>query len=346
VEAVSTYLEGIAKKGFLTEVADIKKIAENMKTILSKLLNCMPDELCLIHNTAEGMNFFSHGIHLDQGDQIILMENEYPSNVYPWLHWKEKGVEVLTAPIQETPEAFLDHLQALITERTRLIAISAVHWCTGMPIPLIGIGHLCQDKQIHFVVDGAQGVGMQPIDVKAKGISFMAFSAWKWLMGPLGLGVLYIPLEMIKKVHPIFIGTSSVIDDQEYLPYKSELKTGADRFAISTANYTGWVYFHSALQYLEHIGFDVVRERIFELSNYLVKGLKQIGLPPLCENFSDHPTGIVVCEKPGTSSKNMVKALREKGIIGAERLGRIRLSPHVYNSIDQVDQVVEVLSQL
>ena len=98
VQAVSRFLEGYAEKGILTETASYHEVRQSIKKILASLLKCQPEELSLIHNTAEGMNFISHGLRLRPGDEIVLLENEYPSNVYPWLHWKEKGAKLYTAP--------------------------------------------------------------------------------------------------------------------------------------------------------------------------------------------------------------------------------------------------------
>lgn len=346
VKALSLYMQGYARKGILTEVARHSKVQKKIKKILSDLLNCSPDELGLIHNTAEGMNFISHGMDFGAEDEVILLENEYPSNVYPWRHLEKKGVKLVTTPMETSPEAFLQALKRLITAKTRAISLSAVHWCTGMPLPLEQIGVLCQEKGIDFVVDGAQGVGMQPLDTQKANIAYMAFPAWKWLLGPLGLGVLYISKEKLNSLKPIFIGTESVVQHQEYLPYKSELKPTTDRFTISTANFNDWVYFEAALQFLQDIGFAAVRDRILELSAYLSAGLAKIGFKVFSDQFPDYPTGIVVCEKPGVGSDIIMQQLKQNKIVAAERLGRVRFSPHVYISPQQLDEVLRVLKKL
>ena len=344
VQAVSRFIKGYSERGVLTEAASYHDVRQSIKAILSRLLSCDPDELCLIHNTAEGMNFISHGLHLAPDDEIILLENEYPSNVYPWFHWKKKGVNLHSAPMEISPDAFFEQLSGMITDRTRVVSISAVHWCTGMPLPIDQVGALCRERGIDLVVDGAQGVGIQPIDVKKAGISYMAFSAWKWLLGPLGLGVLYVSKEKLEELDPIFIGTESVARDEEYLPYKSELKHTADRFTFSTANFNDWVYFQAALKFLDDIGFEKVQQRIFELSEYLSQGLRQIGFQVLSDRFPSHSTGIIACEKPGVSSQIIVEKLKENQIIAVERLGRIRFSPHVYVLPHQLDKVVHILA--
>ncbi len=345
VKALSRFMQGYARKGILTEVARRSKVQKKIKKILSELLNCSPDELGLIHNTAEGMNFISHGMDFVPEDEVILLENEYPSNVYPWRHLEKKGVKLVTTPMETSPEAFLKALKPLITDKTRAISLSAVHWCTGMPLPLEQIGALCKEKGIDFVVDGAQGVGLQPLDTQKANIDYMAFPAWKWLLGPLGLGVLYISKEKLNSLKPIFIGTESVVQHQEYLPYKSELKPTTDRFTISTANFNDWVYFEAALGFLQDIGFAAVRDRILELSAYLSAGLAKIGFKVLSDQFPDYPTGIVVCEKPGVGSDIIMQQLKQNKIVAAERLGRVRFAPHVYISPQQLDEVLRVLAK-
>ncbi|OQY60556.1 MAG: aminotransferase [Desulfobacteraceae bacterium 4572_88] len=344
VNAMSRFMEGYAKKGTFTDAATYTGVRDQIKMILSGLLNCASDELALIHNTAEGMNFISHGLRLEPGDEIILLENEYPSNVYPWLHWKEKGVRLQTTPMGESPEDFLEQLTRKISNKTKVMAISSVHWCTGMPFPLEQAGQLCRDHSIELVVDGAQGVGMRPIDLRSTGISCMAFSTWKWLTGPLGMGVLYIARDKLASLKPVFMGTESVVNDEEYLPYKSELKPTTDRYTCSTANFNDWVYFAAALAFLDKIGFETVRERIFELSGQLREGLRGAGFQLIADTFPSHSTGITVCEKPGTPSHEIVAYLRENRVVAAERLGRIRLAPHIYISPDQIDEVIRLLS--
>ncbi len=346
VNAIRRYMEGYARKGIFTDVARYSEVQKRIKNILCGLLNCSPDELCLIHNTAEGMNFISHGLNLSSEDEVILLENEYPSNVYPWRHLEKKGVKLITTPMETSPETFLETLKRSITKKTRAISVSAVHWCTGMPFPLEEIGRLCKEQDVDFIVDGAQGVGIQPIDTKTAGISYMAFSAWKWLLGPLGVGVLFVSREKLDTLEPVFVGTASVVEDKEYLPYKSELKPSADRFTFSTVNFADWVYFEAALTFLQEIGFVTVRERIFELSAYLSSGLKTMGFNVFSDQFPGDPTGIIVCEKSGLRSNIIMEHLKNNKIVAAERLGRVRFSPHVYILPEQLDEVLRTLEHV
>jgi selenocysteine lyase/cysteine desulfurase len=163
-------------------------------------------------------------------------------------------------------------------------------------------------------------------------------------MGPLGLGVLYIRKDRLEDLKPVFLGTGSVVWHPAFLPYKSELKPSAERFTLSTANFNDWVYFLAALEFLVSVGFDTVRQRLHRLSRHLSDGLTDIGWQVLADRFPDHRTAIVVSEKPGVSTRDALAGLQEQGIIAAERLGRIRFSPHIYNTRDQLDKVIHVLS--
>ena len=346
VAAMEGFLAEYSRRGILAETENYATTGRAIKAALARLIHCEPEELALIHHTAEGMNVVSRGLTLKPEDEILLLEDEYPSNVYPWRHWERRGIVLKTVPAGPSPEAFLESLRERITARTRVAALSAVHWCTGMPYPLEEIGALCRERDIRFVLDGTQGVGMRPVDVAAARVDFMAFSAWKWLMGPPGLGALYVRAERLAELEPIFVGTRSVVRDQQYFPYRNELKPDAERFAYSTPSLADWVWFRASLEFLEEIGFETVRERIRELAAQLTRRIRKAGFRVMSDHFPDHPTGIVVCERPEADAGALVADLREAGVIAAERQGRIRFSPHVFNSPQQMDLAARTLSDV
>jgi cysteine desulfurase/selenocysteine lyase len=341
---VTRYLEAYSRQGVFNELEKYSTVKRRITEILSSLLNCSTEEIGIIHNTSEGINFISQGLNLYRGDEILLLENEYPSNVYPFQHWEEKGVHLKFIPMADSTAQFLQNVNSMISPKTKAISLSLVHWCTGMPLPVTEIGQICKDKDIEFILDGAQGVGLIPIDVKKMNISYMAFPAWKWLLGPLGLGGIYVAKDRLATMKTIFKGQSSVINADEYLPYKSEIRPGADRFEYSTGNFTDWVYWKSTLEMLSEIGFEKVQERIYTLKDYLADGLRKKGFQIYSDSFPDLKTGILACAKSGVDSAELVKKLRDNKVISAMRLGRVRLAPHIYNSFEQLDRVVELLN--
>ncbi len=346
VKAMAAYMTEYANAGIFTKKYAWEDVHGNIKRVLCKLLSSLPNELALIHNTAEGMNFISYGLNLKAGDEILIMEDEYPSNVYPWEHWQAKGIRLITVPIGECPADFVRAFSRSIRSRTRLAAISAVHWCTGMPLPMAEIGAICKQHNIFFIVDGAQGVGHVPINVRAWGIDAMCFSAWKWLLGPLGLGVMIIREKLLDQIEYVFKGANSVANDRQYLPYQKALKHGADRYTFSTPNFNDWVYFNASLHYLEKIGFANVMNRIYELTAALGDDLKKAGLTIMTDQFPDVKTAILAAGREDIDAKRLSQKLMARRIIVSERRGMIRFAPHIYNSREQLKKTVETIKQL
>lgn len=339
---MQAHLAAYAEGGVLG-VPSEEAVHASVRARLGRLIGADVDELCLVHHTAEGLSFVSHGLELAPGDRIVLCEHEYPSNVYPWQHWQGRGVELVFAPLGPTPEAFLESLRPLLEPPTRVVSLPAVHWCTGLPLPLVEIGRLCAERQVPFVVDGAQGVGLVDVDVRAAGIAAMAFSAWKWLLGPIGLGAIYIRRDLIDRLRFPWKGTGSVVDDHNHLPYRDTLKPGADRYVLSTPNYNDWVHFDASLQYLEQLGFAAVRARIRALARFLSDRLRAGGFTLTGDAFPAQVAGIVAASRPGLDATRLVGRLNEQGVVAAARLGRLRLAPHVYLSEAQLDRVATLV---
>jgi len=350
LEEMHNYLESAAQEGTESKTFIYSQIKSENQEILGRLINTKPGHIALLHNTAEGMNMISHGLTLKPNEQILLMEDEYPSNVYPWEHWQQKGVTLNFIPLADTPESFLDNVHKHITRQTRVIALSAVHWCTGMPLPLREIAVLCKEQGILLVVDGAQAIGHVPIDVDGWGIPFLSFSCWKWLLGPVGMGCLVIPNWALQHVKPLFKGPDSVINSHHYLPYRNELKPSAERFMYSTGNLADWVYARASLKMLDGIGFSRVQQRIYELAAYLSGLLRSRGFELPADKYTRNQpsdtwhTGIIAAGKPGLNLSQVVLELKQKGIIVRERSGRLRFAPHIYLAPEQLDKTAVALN--
>jgi selenocysteine lyase/cysteine desulfurase len=344
--AMEAFLRAYAERGVLTTAKTGHGVNAAIREKLARLLGATVDELALIHHTNEGMMFVSHGLSLASGDRIALLENEYPSNVYPWEHWRERGVGIDFVPVGGCPDEFLDGFTKTLAPSTKVVSLSAVHWCTGMPLPLAEVGRVCDERGIHFVVDASQGAGLVPIDVKAMRIGFMAFSAWKWLLGPLGLGVLYIAKDKLDGLRFPFKGSGSVVDDGRYLPYRDALKPTTERYVCSTPNFNDWVYFEATLNLLDEIGFDVAQKRIHELTRHLADRLRDAGFVLASDRFASLPTGILIAEKQGVPTAALVAALRAGHVFAVERMGRLRLAPHVYILEEQLDRCAAILAKV
>ena len=344
ITSIQEFLDGYSRNGIFTNVQQFSAVKRSIKDFLVSLLGGKSSEYSLIHNTSEGMNILSFGIELPKNSTILLLEHEYPSNYYPFQHLTREGHKIKFISPGKSPSEFMENFYHAIDDSTKLVSFSAVHWCTGMPLPLLEIGEVCHNKDIFFAVDGAQGVGHIPIDVKKMKIDFMASSAWKWLLGPLGLGILYVSEEKLNILKVPFKGTESVSDSENYLPYRDTYKEGSDRFEVSTPSFLDWVYLKSSLELLKSIGYPEIMERIYSLTEQLGLYLGELGYSLNTDHFNEK-TGILVARKENIDSTLAVKFLRENGIISASRLGGIRFSPHIYNTNSQIDKVKYILSK-
>jgi len=345
VERMRTHFETLLREGPLGEGTSPGRLRRSIAEKLGALLEVTPDELALIHNTAEGMTMLSLGLELSPGDRILLLENEYPSNVYPWQFWDSRGVVLDFVPQGRSPAEFLASLERSLTPRTRVVALSAVHWCTGMVYPLRELAELCHARGVLLVLDGSQGVGHIPLSLAALRPAALVFSAWKWLLGPLGLGVLCVSRELLPKLRSVFRGPDGMAQPS-YLPYQTEVSPRADRYTYSTANYNDWAYFDASLDYLSKLGFENVFARISALGERLHQGLSSLGFVPAYDRSSAPPSGIVSMKHPAADSAALVTALGERGIVARERLGYLRLAPHVYLDERDIERTVATLASL
>jgi cysteine desulfurase / selenocysteine lyase len=343
---MATHFERLAEHGPGDGGSALARLMHSIRQRLGRLLTAKPDDIALIHNTAEGMTMISFGLELASGDEILLLENEYPSNVYPWEHWRRQGAVVSFVPVGATADEFLDNFVRALGPRTRLAALSLVHWCTGMPLPVAEVASLCHERGILLVLDGSQGVGLVPFDFSRVAPAALCFSSWKWLLGPLGLGVIVVDPATLSRLEMPFKATDSVADPASYLPYQTQMRASVDRYAYSTANYNDWVYLDESLGFLDTIGFQRVQERILELTLRLNEGLSALGFSAAYGQGGAPRSGILSVRKPGVDVERLCSDLAQRGFVARVRLGHLRLAPHVYLSPAQMDAAVAAIGEL
>ncbi len=346
---LNEYYDEYSELGVYSKRFTSSAIKEAILQHLGEWVNAPAENFGLTHNTAEGMNLFSHSISLKSGSRILIMENEYPSNVYPWEHWASKGVHIAFVPLGDTPEEFTANFNAEIEKGdVALVSISPVHWCTGMPIQMEILSKTIKKHKAVFVLDASQGIGNIALDFTKLDPDFAVFAAWKWLLGPVGLAGVYLSPRFSKDFRIIFKGTASVLDDEKYLPYRDEWKTGADQFEFSTASVTDWVYFFASLRMLSDLGIETVMNRKEEIVQKIYAMLKNLGFDTDKDRFIKHSTSILTISghsKKQFSPESLASFLRGQGIFTTVRLGRVRIAPHIPVIERHVVQFEKSLSQ-
>lgn len=316
---------------------------EKTRQLAATIVGAKADEIAFVKNTSTGISMIAQAINWKKGDNIIIPETEFPANAYPWFNLKDKGVKVKIVHEKEGrffPEDFKDQ----IDERTRLISVSWVEFASGFMNDIEAIGDLCRDNDIFFCVDAIQGLGAFEMDVEKNKIDFLAADGHKWLLSPEGIGILYISKRVIEEVHPVIVGWNSVENPTSYLPYHFDmLKKDACKFEEGSPNLLGTFALGAALELLLNAGIKNVGEKIIHLTDLLVDRLSEAGYTILSPRGKGEKSGIVIFS--GTKNNDILfKYLNKNKIFCALRGGGIRLSPHFYNSEDEVDIFLELIS--
>ncbi len=343
VESIDKYLFERSVSQVNNYHAGLSKVDE-LKAQLAKLINVSPDRIAFTKSVTDGMNILAQGLKWNHGDRIILNDIEFPANVYPFLNLNKQGVEIDFVK-SHNGIVSLEDIESLITPKTKLISISFVQFLSGYRADLESIGKLCKEKNIIFCVDGIQGLGALQLDFKKYNIDFLSGGSHKWLMALMGLGFIALTEELQEKIDPKAVGWISVENEWDLLDYKLELKQTAERFQTGTYSFIGVNALSEALKFFEEIGYNEIEKRILFNTEYFRNRLNEIGIEPLLGNInSSYFSGIVTF--PVNNAEEIINRLREKNIIGSMREGKIRFSPHFYNTEDEIDTVISELRKL
>ena len=347
VNAMTKFLQA-RSDGTLVSYDDDVRIETDCRVAVQRLIHAESRErIALIGNTSDAINIVASGLPWQRGDRIILNDMEFPANVYPYFHLQEQGVivDILKCP---NGKITLETIADAITPRTRVVALSAVQFLSGFRADLASIGQMCRDRKIWFVVDGIQAVGAVQIDVQKMKIDGLAAGAQKWQMSVQGTGFLYVNESLQEAIHPQFVGWLGVQDAWDFYNYGQPLASSAKRYEGGTVNHLGFSGMAAALSLLIDQGGEAIERHILTLTKILSTGLQSIDgvklISPVDEN---ERAGIATIElAPPRDAKNVFKSLLARNIVISLREGKLRYSPHFYNSLKEVETVIEVTKEL
>ena len=326
------------------------KDLEKLRQLSAAMMNAHRDEIAFTKNTSEGISLVAHGIDWKPGDRIVTTAVEYPANIYPWMEQaRTRGCELILVD-EETDAEGRRHvpvekiLEAARHPRTRLVTLSHVEFASGQRMDLVLLGQFCSSRGILFCVDAIQSLGVLPVDVKAMNIDFLSADGHKWLLGPEGAGVFYCRRELIETTRPLTIGWMNVINAQDYGNYDYTLKPDAGRFECGTYNVPGLLALKAAVELLTEVGVEAVAARLRDLTDHLIRRLTEKGYQIISPRSAEQWSGIVSFITPVHDQKAIFSTLRKQHRIEiALREGRLRCSPHFYNTEQQLDRLVELL---
>jgi selenocysteine lyase/cysteine desulfurase len=255
-----------------------------------------------------------------------------------------RGVTLSTVPSRDG-RILLDDIVAAIDNRTRLVSLSSVEYASGFRNDLEAIGQLCRERGIFFFVDAIQSLGVLPLDVQQTPIDALAADGHKWLLGPEGAGIFYMRREWVQRLHTVGVGWNSVIGSHDFGKIDFRLKPHAGRWESGTLNVAGIHALGASLDFLLSLGIGAIGERVLELTDYLCERALRPGLGVYSSRRVGEQSGIVSLLVPGEDPRALVRRSKTEGIIINHRGGRIRVSPHCYNTFAEIDRLVDSLVQ-
>ena len=342
VDAVHGFMESMARLG-RPSFDDWESLARQCREHFARLIGCEADEVAFVRNTSHGLSLLAAGLDWQPGDRVAAAAAvEYPSNVYPWIDLDRRGIASLDAiPVGETGTVTVDAAARVLRPETRVLAVSSAQYATGAVTDLTGLGELCRERGVLLCVDGIQTVGALPLDVKRAGIHFLSADSHKWMLGMMGIGAVFVDRSVVGRVHPPLVGWRSTTDAFNFDRVHYELLAHAGRFEEGSLAYPLIAGFLATLELLEEAGIDTIAEHVGGLVDDLAERLEALGCVTSPE--PGERRHILTFSHPDLDGERLEEALAEACIVVSLRRGRIRVSPHLYNTGGEMKLVAEAV---
>lgn len=322
---------------------------EHLRRSTAELLGADPAEICMIPNTSSGISLVAEGWPWQHGDNVIVPEGEFPSNLFPWLNQRQRGVEVRLVPRHDGQVRVQDLIDR-VDEKTRIIAVSWVGYASGYRIDVASLVQQAHQRGVLVFLDAIQGLGLFPLDVSKVSVDFLAADGHKWLLGPEGAGIAMIRREHLDKIRLGNVGWGSVKNSHDYKNPVFELRDTAARFESGSANMLGAAALSASmdlfLQIRRHHGDGAIAKRILELTVDLDRQLREAGATTRLPSDPEHQSGILTFDVPGVDPIEVRKTALEQNVVVSCRDGGVRASVHAYNDADDLRRLVSVVQTL
>ncbi len=312
---------------------------------LARLLGVPIEHLALTKNTAHGLSIVADGLDWQEGDEVVFADCEYPANSFPWLAQRDRGVVCKVVPTREGGTIRAEDYAAAMTARTRVLAVSWVQFTTGFRADIAALAKIAHDNGSLIVVDVIQGLGAFPIDLSGLGVDVAATGSQKWLIGPMGVGGLYIHPETLAHLRLVNMGAGAVQNVMAFatMAINDDLKTTAQRYEEGTPNVMGYAGLAAALAMLEEAGIENVSRQILDLTRLAMNGLRERGYTVLSPDKDADRAGLVMFNHPTLSCDEVGQHLIDAKINVAVRGGRVRFAPHFYNNEADIARALDAL---
>ncbi len=339
---------------------------EGIRAAGATLIGADVEEIARIRSTSEGLSVIANGFPWQPGDNVVSFEDEFPSNVYPWMNLASRGVELRLLPIPElleytespedardpirltrlaekVQETILERLDAAIDSKTRIVTLSWVGFRTGFRQNLERVAELVHRRGALLCVDGIQAMGVVPIRVHETPVDFLVADGHKWMLGPEGVGTLYVRSEHVERIRPTTVGWASVEHCRDFDHFDPTWQPDARRFEHGSPNMLGANGSYPSLRLLAEFGVENIYRSILDVTDYAVERLRSIGAVIRTLRGENSRSGIVLFSMPGENSATLATACEKAGVVLICRGSGLRISPHAYNNHDDIDRMIDAI---
>ena len=328
-------------------------IPARFRSAVAKLISTSPENITIPTNTSEALNLVANGYPFQPGDEIVSFVHEYPANHYPWVLQQKRGVKLkllqndnLKEKIPQGLVGGWSNIEALVTKKTKIISLSHVQFTSGYAADLAELGAFCKNRGIDLVIDAAQSLGSLPIDVEKYGISALAASGWKWLLGPVGTGVLYTSKAFRDKIEITMSGADHMLQQMEYLNHDWNPFEDGRKFNYSTISYASVEGLATVIdQVFNHYSVEAIQKEIFRLQDLALSLLDRTKYLPI-EHEPRHRSGILAIVPKKGNAKEIHAELKKNNVLITPRDGYLRFAPHFCTTELEIEKAISLLNKL
>jgi cysteine desulfurase / selenocysteine lyase len=343
VEAVASQLNDVSTHGS-SHYLDWIDTKNRSRALLATMLHVRAEQIAFLRNTSDGFASIANGLPWKAGDNIVSFEREFPANFYPWRRVRDEfGVELRMCP-EENGRIDLEKLISLIDSNTRVVALSSVQFASGFRADLERIGRAARNVDALFCVDIIQGFGALPYDLPSQLVDAACGASHKWLCAPEGCGIMYLSDRARDRIKPTLVGWISVETPWDFEDREQPVKSSALAWESGTACSSLFYGLEQSLKLLHETGAEKIEQHLRGLTDHLCDGVAGKDYEMVSSRVEGERSQIVCIKHRGRlTSNDIAQRLEGEKIIVSPRGDRLRIAPHFYNNIEDIEGLLAAL---
>lgn len=322
------------------------EIPERLRGLLARLVGGSTEEVVLGDSTSHGLHLVASGLELRPGDEVLLVDGDYPATVLPWLRLADHGVQARWLH-RHAGAITAGQVTAAITPRTRVLALTWVDSFTGYAVDLHALGDACRAAGILCVVNASQAIGARPLDVASTPIDAVVSCGYKWLCGPYGTGFTWLHPDLLARLRPqraywLAMQAGRGLDQMRDYTLRDDL--GVRAFDVfCPARFLDVLPWTAAVELILHTGLDAIAAHDQRLVDQLLAGLDPARYRLVSPPSGPSRSTLVVLDRIDGTARRRHEQLTAAGVDTAFREGNLRLCPHLFNTAGDITRALDAL---